>query len=515
MLITWMNVAVAFNTALAFLALSIGIFCARPHTWLMRVFVDKGVGGKIANRLAPVVLGVSLLIGWLHFTVVQSGLMNLEKAATMAVTANLFVIFLVMWLTARSANITDERRRSAERALRKAHDELEQRVRERTAELAKANAELQEQATLLDLAHDAIFVRDLDSRIIYWNKGAERTYGWKAGEAMGKIAHELLETRFSKPLEEIISLVVEKGEWQDELTHTTRWNTPIVVESRWALQRDSNGNPAGFLEINRDVTSRKMAESSMRRYAEKLEKSNQMLQDFAFVASHDLQEPLRKIHSFGDRLQRLYADSLGETGRDYLERMLGAADRMSLLLQSLLAYSRVTTQTKPPVQVDLAKLVTEVVLDLEVPIHETRAQVEVGELPSIQADPGQMRQLFQNLIGNALKYHKDGEPPHVRVYSNSCWNGSCEIFVEDNGIGFEEKHVEKIFAPFQRLHGRSSSYKGSGMGLAICRKITERHNGTISARSSPGKGSTFTVSLPLLQCDEKELWGQEACPPKP
>jgi PAS domain S-box-containing protein len=406
---------------------------------------------------------------------------------------------------------TEAALRKKEEELRKAHDELELRVQERTRELVEANAALEEQAKLLDLAHDAILVRDMDYRISYWNKGAERTYGWKASEAKGKTTHELLRTKFPVPLEEIVYTLLEKNEWQGELIHLTRRNIPIVVESRWALQRDPSGEPASFLEINRDVTSRKMAESSLKRYAEKLEKSNQVLHDFAFVASHDMQEPLRKVTSFGNMLKQKYGDALGEGGKDYLDRMLNATERMQSLLESLLDYSRVTTKSEPFIQVDLAKLLKEVVSDLELPIHETGARVEIGDLPSIQADPSQMRQLFQNLIGNALKYHKAGGPPHVKVYSNPCWDGSCEILVEDNGIGIDEKQLEKIFAPFLRLHGKDSPFKGSGMGLAICRKITDRHNGSIAARSTPGQGSTFIVTLPVRQCQEKESWGHVSC----
>lgn len=378
-------------------------------------------------------------------------------------------------------------------------DSLQYMVRK----LADHIALQERQAKLLELAHDAILVRDMDSRIVYWNLGAERTYGWKADEAIGHLTDEMLKTRFPMAPEEVTSQVVEKGEWQGELIHSTKSNVQIVVESRWALQRDFDGTPLGFLEINRDITARKIAESSVRRYAKKLEKSNQVLQDFAFVASHDLQEPLRKIRTFSNMLTEKYGNALEGTGRDYLNRMIGATDRMTLLLESLLAYSRVTTKAKPFAQADLSKIVKEVLSDLEVPIHETKANVQIGDLPTIEADAGQMRHLFQNLIGNALKFYRAGVPPFIKVYGNRCLDGTCEIVVEDNGIGFDEAFAEKIFAPFQRLHGKSSSYKGAGMGLAICQKIVERHNGTITATSIPGQGSTFSISLPLEQSREE------------
>jgi PAS domain S-box-containing protein len=233
-------------------------------------------------------------------------------------------------------------------------------------------------------------------------------------------------------------------------------------------------------------------------YMAKLEESNQALQDFASIASHDMQEPLRKVISFGNMLSKGYEDSLGETGNDYLRRMLDATERMQSLLKGLLEYSRVTTKADPFVEVELAKIIGEVLSDLEIKIKRTGAEVRVLELPVVKADPTQMRQLLQNLIGNALKFHKDGEKPVIEVRS-ALVDGKLQITVEDNGIGFEEQYLERIFAPFQRLHGRNSQYEGTGMGLAICKKIVERHGGSITARSEPGKGSAFIITLPRTE----------------
>jgi light-regulated signal transduction histidine kinase (bacteriophytochrome) len=227
-----------------------------------------------------------------------------------------------------------------------------------------------------------------------------------------------------------------------------------------------------------------------------LELRNQELQDFAFVASHDLQEPLRKIQTFGDMLVRKFKSSLGTEGRDYLQRMERAAARMQKLLESLLSYSRVTTKAEPLVQTDLKKSVASALSNLEIMIRERNARVKVGDLPIVEADRPQMVQLFQNLIANALKFQRDSAIPQVSIYSRESGNRRAhEICVEDNGIGFGEKYRDKIFMPFQRLHGRSG-YEGVGMGLAICKKIVERHGGEITARSELGKGSTFIVILP-------------------
>jgi PAS domain S-box-containing protein len=230
-------------------------------------------------------------------------------------------------------------------------------------------------------------------------------------------------------------------------------------------------------------------------YMAKLRQSNQALQEFAYIAAHDMNEPLRKVISFGKMLESKFGSQLGQAGNDYLNRMINATLRMQALLNSLLEYSRVTTKPEPFRNIDLNDIVREVLSDLEITIAKTGGEVHVENLPVISADPTQIRQLFQNLIGNALKFQEPGEKPIVRVRHIPVAGSECRITVEDNGIGFDERHVEKIFAPFQRLRGRSE-YEGTGMGLAICKKIVERHGGSIVAGSAAGKGSTFTITLP-------------------
>ena len=275
------------------------------------------------------------------------------------------------------------------------------------------------------------------------------------------------------------------------------------------------GKHAAAVIVAKDISKRIEDEQKLRQYAAKLEQSNRELQDFAYVASHDLQEPLRKVQAFGDRLQRKCAESLSEEGRDYVQRMRNASARMQTLINDLLTFSRVTSKAQPFEPVDLKKVAEEVSSDLEVRIEQTGGCVEIGELPTIDADPSQMRQLFQNLIGNALKFHRPEEKPVVKIYSKNYsltggsfiiegkqihtdGDNSCEIVIEDNGIGFEEKYLDRIFTVFQRLHGRAE-YEGSGIGLAVCRKIVERQGGTITASSQPGKGSAFFITLPVKQ----------------
>ncbi len=259
-------------------------------------------------------------------------------------------------------------------------------------------------------------------------------------------------------------------------------------------------------ELAQEIVERKRAEEETRRYAEKLSRSNTELQEFAFVASHDMQEPLRKVQSFGSLLMEEHCQCLNEAGRDYLGRMMNAAQRMSEMIRSLLDYSRVMTQAEGFRKVELTRLVRDAVSDIELAIARNGARVEIADLPEIEADPVQMRRLFQNLIANALKFHGK-EAPLVRIRAELTTGTKpakgrealqCRIFVEDNGIGFDEKHLDRIFTLFQRLHGRSE-FEGTGMGLAICRRIVERHGGSITARSKPGEGATFIVTLPVKQ----------------
>jgi light-regulated signal transduction histidine kinase (bacteriophytochrome) len=213
-----------------------------------------------------------------------------------------------------------------------------------------------------------------------------------------------------------------------------------------------------------------------------------------------LQEPLRKIQAFGERLQVKHGNTLNEEAQDYIDRMRSSAGRMQILINDLLSYSRVTTKGRPFVSVPLNQVVAQAISDLDQRIQDTRGNIEVGPLPIIKADPVQMQQLFQNLIGNALKFHKPDSLPMVKIYKLPSKRGSSwvSIYVEDNGIGFDEKYLDRIFTPFQRLHNRSE-YEGSGIGLAICRKIVDRHNGLLTAKSKPGEGSTFIIDLLIEQ----------------
>jgi len=273
--------------------------------------------------------------------------------------------------------------------------------------------------------------------------------------------------------------------------------------------KSETGKVSGLILSIMDETRRVRAQKNKDTYVKELELKNRELKDFAFAASHDLQEPLRKIQTFCDLFRETYNHILDAKGFDYLERMRSAANRMQDMLDALLNYSRIMTKATPFVSMDLTDAVKEALSTLEAQIGSMNSRISLCPLPTIDADPMQMVQLFQNLISNALKFQKKDISCVIKVSglgiesTENCRDRippqrQCEIRGEDNGLGFDEKYLKQIFMPFQRLHGRRE-YKGSGMGLAICKRIVERHGGTITAESAVGFGTTFVIRLPIIQ----------------
>lgn len=254
-------------------------------------------------------------------------------------------------------------------------------------------------------------------------------------------------------------------------------------------------------QLSADSTERKQLQRRLEENLRELARSNAELEQFAYLASHDLQEPLRKIQAFGERVAALPDGPLDDRGRDHLARMLESARRMQQLITDLLTYSRVGMQAQLFAEVDLADIARQVKSDLELRIEQTGGRVEVGELPPVEADPTQLRLLLQNLVGNALKFQRDGVPPVVRV-SGREKGRHVHIEVADNGIGLDLRHRDRIFRIFQRLHTREE-FEGTGLGLAVCEKIAQRHGGSIRVDSTPGEGATFTVTLPRRQVARK------------
>jgi two-component system, LuxR family, sensor kinase FixL len=378
--------------------------------------------------------------------------------------------------------------------------------------LSLAEAQSRKHA-ILESALDPIITIDHNGAITEFNRAAELVFGHSRQKVLGSKPSDILfPSSKSIGQQDRIDRYLDLGEGsmlgkRVEITAIRASGETFPAEMAMTISQE-HGSPVLTFFV-RDISLRKQAEREQARYAAELERSNRELEQFASIASHDLQEPLRKIQTFSDRLEMKCKEQLDDVGRECIQRMQSAAARMQVLIEGLLTLSRVTTRGQDFVPVDLAEVAKEVVSDLEVRITKEGGRVELHRLPTIQADPLQMRQLLQNLIGNAVKFHRVDEPPVVKVsgryvqgqqqnLSVRSMPEHCRILVEDNGIGFEEKHQERIFGVFQRLHPRDV-FEGTGIGLAICRRIVERHGGTISARSTPGKGSTFEVLLPVIQ----------------
>lgn len=372
---------------------------------------------------------------------------------------------------------------------------------------------------IVDTVREPLIVLDTNLQVQTANRAFYQTFQVSPAETQDQFIYALgngqwqipaLQTLFEAVLADNITF--EDFEVEHEFQHIGR--KTMLLNARQITQTDLQTGMIllaieDITEAKRDEVVRKQTEQTLKLFNAKLEQSNRELQDFASVASHDLQEPLRKIQAFGDLLTKEYGQFLPETGQQYLQRMQNAAARMQTLINDLLAFSRVTTKAQPFVPVDLNQVAREVLSDLEVHLQSVQGQVTVSDLPTIEADPLQMRQLLQNLISNALKFHQPDLPPLIQIRAEMKTQplpesgtkdspAPCQLLVEDNGIGFEEKYLDRIFTVFQRLHYRNE-YEGTGVGLAICRKIAERHGGSITARSSPGHGSTFMVILPVHQ----------------
>lgn len=347
--------------------------------------------------------------------------------------------------------------------------------------------------SLFSLVPDAVFALDPAGRIEDCNAAAEAVSGRGREALIGHALTDILPADTHALISERIQLAAEGGIQRFELLAEDAGGRRFDAVST-TLPIEVDGTTVGVFLIQTDVSEARRAQAALQAALADVEARNQELQDFAFVASHDLQEPLRKVQAFGDRLRLHLGDRLDDSAADYIRRMRSAAARMQTLINDLLAYSRVSRNAHQPQRVALSRVLAEVLSDLESRIEASGATVEAGLLPEVEADPTQMRQLLQNLLGNALKFAAPERRPQVRV-SAQLRGGRVHLVVEDNGIGFDNRYQERIFAPFQRLHGRSD-YEGSGIGLAIVRKIVERHGGQIHAEGRPGEGARFELDLP-------------------
>ena len=385
------------------------------------------------------------------------------------------------------------------------------------SELKRAEEALRESEnkinSIIQGAVDGIITINTRGIIEMVNPSAAKQFGYEAEELLGKSINMLMPEPDSSLHDSYMHNYQVTGQKRiigigREVTGLRKDGT--IFPFYLSISEVMLGDRKVYTGFVHDITRQKLTEERLRRYTAELERSNRELQDFAYVSSHDLQEPLRKIQAFGDRLLTKEYENLSEQGKDYVDRMLNAASRMQILINDLLGFSRVTAKSKPFVKVNLDEILSEVISDLEITIEKTKTQIIRSPLPVIEAEPTQMRQLFQNLLSNAIKFRKENETPIINIYAKNLQRKAhltatpgdevTEIYVEDNGIGFDEKYLDRIFNIFQRLEGQK--YEGSGIGLAVCRKIAIRHGGDITAQSQPGIGTRFIITLALTHPEE-------------
>ncbi len=368
------------------------------------------------------------------------------------------------------------------------------------------------QAALLELAHDAIFVRDLDGRITYWNAGAEQTYGFTRAEAIGQVAQDILSTQFPAPLASIEAITALRDRWDGELTNRRADGQSIIVESRWAAQRGPDGSLLGIMEVNRDITSRKDTEREALRVAEEiralnatlgqrvrqrtvhLERANKNLAAFTYSAAHDLRTPLRALSGFAEVLVEEYGDRLEETGRGYAGLIQEATEHMGALLDDLLHLSQVSRAEMNLQDVDLSAEVTAVCGQLRAHHPGRRVRVTIEDGVRAIADPPLIRTVLVNLLGNAWKFTGGREDASVEFGTTLADDAPLCYYVRDNGAGFDSAYVGKLFEPFQRLHD-ASEFPGTGIGLASVQRIIDRHGGRTWAEGAVGRGATIYFTL--------------------
>jgi PAS domain S-box-containing protein len=376
----------------------------------------------------------------------------------------------------------------------------------------KNAAALQEQANLLDQAHDSIFVRNLNDVITYWNRGAQEQYGWSAEQAIGKNSHELLRTVFPAPLEELRAEVLRTGRWEGELHHTRSDGTEVIAASRWSLHLDDREQPVALLETNNDITERRHREDEIRRLnqeleinrlnqalgerAAEIEATNKELESFAYSVSHDLRAPLRHVVGFSELLQRQASSVLDDKSRGYIQTIVDSAKRMGNLIDDLLAFSKIGRAETKKTPVSLEQLVKEVVAELG---QETKGRDivwKINALPVCYGDRSMLRLVVVNLVSNAVKFTRMRKPAKIEIGCVGGNKSEVEFFVKDNGAGFDMRYVNKLFGVFQRLHNLEE-FEGTGIGLASVQRIIHRHGGEVRAEGVVDQGATFYFSLPI------------------
>ena len=418
----------------------------------------------------------------------------------------------ILALTQAARRVTENRDYSI-RATKSTEDEiglLTDAFNRMLAETQENQDRLSEQARLLDLSTDAIIVRDMHGVIQFWNRGAEEIYGWPRSQVIGKRKNDLLQTEFPESPEQINTKLLKEHRWAGDLVHIRRDGSRVDVSTRWVLVLDAQGNPARVLITDTDITLRKQAEDLMRSEAKRLdalvEQRTATLQEtigeleaFSYSISHDMRAPLRAMQGYAKALLADYADTLDAEAKHYLDRIFRSSNRLDLLIQDVLAYSRVSKGEIELHPVDLERLLEDIIAS-NPEFQEPQARVIVEKpLHQVLGHDAYLTQCLTNLLGNAVKFMRPGVKPVVLVSSERL-DGKIRLWIEDNGIGIDRMHYERIFQIFGQVYPEKK-YGGTGIGLAIVRKAAQRMNGEVGVDSSMDSGSRFWLILNEVNYD--------------
>jgi len=467
--------SMALHTAILFVLLSVALPCARPERGWIGMLTEEGPDGTLLRLLLPAVVLGPPVIGWVWLTWERAGLYHSRFGLSLFATSNVLCFSAMVWFAAYSVRSVEVERKRAEQQLKASFKEV---------------CDLK---TALD-EHAIVAITDRQGKITFVNDKFCAISKYSREELLGQ-DHRIINSAYHSKefIRDLWTTIAHGKVWHGEIKNKAKDGSYYWVDTTIVPFLNVDGKPYQYAVIRADITDRKQQAEALQRANEALERSNADLQQFAYIASHDLQTPLRNFSGFVQLLKSSYAGKLDEKADDWIRRTIQSSQQLHTLIQDMLAYSRVDSRARPFKPVSLREVFNDSIGLLEASIRDAGGEVTCDELPTVMGDRSQLVQLMQNLIGNALKYHGP-EPP--RVYVSAQREGDdWVVSVRDNGIGIAQKHHERIFEIFKRLHTQQE-YPGTGIGLAVCRRVVHRHGGKIWVESEAGHGSVFKFTIP-------------------